>query len=56
MVASYYITGIELSGKTLGVIGLGRIGSIVAERMRAFGMKTVGYDPIISPEVSPQLT
>ncbi|XP_006919752.1 D-3-phosphoglycerate dehydrogenase [Pteropus alecto] len=44
--------GTELSGKTLGILGLGRIGREVAARMQSFGMKTVGYDPIISPEVS----
>ncbi|XP_055977677.1 D-3-phosphoglycerate dehydrogenase [Sorex fumeus] len=44
--------GMELNGKTLGILGLGRIGREVATRMQSFGMKTVGYDPIISPEVS----
>lgn len=43
--------GTELNGKTLGILGLGRIGREVATRMQSFGMKTVGYDPIISPEV-----
>lgn len=42
------INGVELSGKTIGIIGLGRIGIIVAHRMQAFGMKTVGYDPFVS--------
>ncbi|KAK1345455.1 hypothetical protein QTO34_007912 [Cnephaeus nilssonii] len=44
--------GTELNGKTLGIFGLGRIGREVAVQMQSFGMKTVGYDPIISPEVS----
>ncbi|XP_003793857.1 D-3-phosphoglycerate dehydrogenase [Otolemur garnettii] len=44
--------GTELNGKTLGILGLGRIGREVATRMQSFGMKTVGYDPIISPEAS----
>ncbi|XP_045402896.1 D-3-phosphoglycerate dehydrogenase [Lemur catta] len=44
--------GTEVNGKTLGILGLGRIGREVATRMQSFGMKTVGYDPIISPEVS----
>uniref|UniRef100_F7FVB4 D-3-phosphoglycerate dehydrogenase n=1 Tax=Monodelphis domestica TaxID=13616 RepID=F7FVB4_MONDO len=44
--------GTELYGKTLGILGLGRIGREVATRMQSFGMKTVGYDPIIPPEVS----
>merc|ERR1711976_983688 len=44
--------GNEVFGKTLGIIGLGRIGKEVATRMQAFGMKTIGYDPIIPGEVS----
>ncbi|HXG59365.1 MAG TPA: phosphoglycerate dehydrogenase [Thermoanaerobaculia bacterium] len=43
--------GSELNGKTLGIIGLGRIGSRVAVRARAFGMQVVAYDPYISPSV-----
>jgi D-3-phosphoglycerate dehydrogenase len=43
-------TGAELYEKTLAVIGLGRIGSLVAERARGFGMKLVGYDPYTSEE------
>lgn len=42
--------GVELNGKTLGIIGLGRIGSEVAKRARSFGMKLVAYDPFASPE------
>ena len=41
--------GVELSGKTLGVVGLGRIGSRVTVRARAFGMHVIGYDPYIAP-------
>ena len=37
--------GWELAGKTLGLIGLGRIGCAVAERARAFGMRVLGHDP-----------
>jgi len=40
--------GSELAGKTLAVVGLGRIGREVAHRMRAFGMITIGFDPIVS--------
>jgi D-3-phosphoglycerate dehydrogenase len=39
--------GAELSGKTLGVIGMGRIGAAVIKRAAAFDMKAVGYDPLI---------
>lgn len=42
--------GIELSGKVLGVVGLGRIGTLVAERARAFGMKIIAHDPYVTPE------
>lgn len=42
--------GIELRGRTLGVVGAGRIGGAVAERCQAFGMKVVVYDPYLSPE------
>ncbi len=43
-------TGIELFGKTLGVIGLGRIGFEVAKRLRAFNMRVLAYDPFCTPE------
>src|SRR5262245_44712025 len=42
--------GVELQGKTLGIIGLGRIGRVVASRARAMGMMIVAYDPFIAPE------
>src|ERR1051325_8910642 len=42
--------GVELQGKTLGVVGLGRIGRIVALRARAFGMRIVAFDPFIAAE------
>lgn len=40
--------GTELAGKTLGVLGLGRIGSEVAKRAVAFGMSVIGYDPFLT--------
>ncbi|HEY8183551.1 MAG TPA: phosphoglycerate dehydrogenase [Thermoanaerobaculia bacterium] len=43
--------GIELSGKILGVIGLGRIGTRVTTRARAFGMRVLAYDPYIAQTV-----
>ncbi|MDQ6799734.1 MAG: phosphoglycerate dehydrogenase [Acidobacteriota bacterium] len=43
--------GIELSGKVLGVIGLGRIGTRVTTRARAFGMRVLAYDPYIAQTV-----
>ena len=43
-------TGVELQDKTLGIFGLGRVGLLVAERAKAFGMKIAGYDPYVTPE------
>ncbi|MDQ4067977.1 MAG: phosphoglycerate dehydrogenase [Actinomycetota bacterium] len=43
-------TGVELHGKTLGLLGLGRIGTLVAQRAYAFGMRLVAWDPWMSPE------
>jgi D-3-phosphoglycerate dehydrogenase len=42
--------GVELQGKTLGVLGLGRIGRTVAGRAHAFGMNIVAFDPFIAPD------
>ena len=42
--------GVELCNKTLGVIGLGNVGRIVAERAAGLRMKVLGYDPFIAPE------
>jgi D-3-phosphoglycerate dehydrogenase len=47
--------GTELYGKTLGIIGLGRIGSEVATRARAFGMKVYAFDPYVSAARAEQL-
>src|ERR1700716_483024 len=43
--------GIELNGKVLGIIGLGRIGTRITIRARAFGMRVIAYDPYIAPSV-----
>ena len=48
--------GIELYNKTLGIIGLGRIGSNVAIRARAFGMKVIAYDPYIKKSKADSLS
>src|SRR3954470_23886221 len=47
--------GTELHGKTLGVLGLGRIGTLVAQRANAFGMRLVAWDPWVSAERAKQL-
>lgn len=47
--------GVELHGKTLGIIGLGKIGKHVAEVMQAAGMDVVAFDPFLSPEVAKEL-
>jgi D-3-phosphoglycerate dehydrogenase len=47
--------GVELHGKTLGVIGLGRVGTMVAQRALAFGMRIVSYDPYVSKERARQM-
>jgi D-3-phosphoglycerate dehydrogenase / 2-oxoglutarate reductase len=49
------LTGAELRGKTLGLVGLGRIGQEVAARARAFGMEIVAHDPFISEEIANSL-
>src|SRR5205809_1260683 len=47
--------GTELRGKTMGVVGLGRIGGDVAQLARAFGMQVVGHDPYLLPERASEL-
>jgi D-3-phosphoglycerate dehydrogenase / 2-oxoglutarate reductase len=48
--------GVELTEKTLGIVGLGRIGKLVAQRALAFGMRLVAYDPYVSPERARQMS
>src|SRR5262249_58940411 len=43
-------SGVELMDKTLGILGFGRIGQLVAERARGFGMRVIAYDPFVSAE------
>ena len=47
--------GVELADKTLAVIGLGRIGKLVADRAKAFGMHVVAYDPFVSADKARQM-
>lgn len=47
--------GAELHDKTLGVLGLGRIGTLVAQRCHAFGMRLVAYDPFVAPDRAARL-
>ena len=48
-------TGVELQDKTVGVVGLGRIGMLVAQRLSAFGMHVVAFDPYVQPARAAQL-
>lgn len=48
--------GVELSDKTLGIIGLGRIGKLVAQRALAFGMKLIAYDPFVSEDAARRIS
>ncbi|MGO9079568.1 MAG: phosphoglycerate dehydrogenase [Streptosporangiaceae bacterium] len=48
-------TGVELQGKVAGILGLGRIGALVAERLAAFGMTVIGYDPYVPAARAAQL-
>jgi D-3-phosphoglycerate dehydrogenase len=47
--------GIELYRKTIGVVGIGRVGSLVAARCQAFGMEVLAYDPYLPDEVAHEL-
>lgn len=48
-------TGIELRGKTLGIVGLGRVGSAVARLALAYEMDTIAHDPYVSPQAATEL-
>lgn len=45
-----HLMGCELANKTLGIIGLGNIGRLVAKRMQGFDVKVLGYDPVLAPQ------
>ena len=47
--------GVELYEKTIGIVGLGRIGTLVADRLKGFGVTLVGYDPYVTPARASQL-
>ena len=47
--------GVELHGKTLGIVGLGRVGTLVAQRASAFGMRLVAFDPYVAPNRAQQM-
>ncbi|MGH8976467.1 MAG: phosphoglycerate dehydrogenase, partial [Acidimicrobiia bacterium] len=47
--------GVELHGKTLGIVGLGRIGVLVAQRAHAFGMRIAAFDPFVNAERARQI-
>lgn len=47
--------GVELADKTLGIIGLGRIGKLVAQRASAFGMNLIAHDPFVAPDRARQI-
>jgi D-3-phosphoglycerate dehydrogenase / 2-oxoglutarate reductase len=48
-------SGVELYGKTLGIIGLGRIGSTIANMAKGFNMKVVAFDPYLSMEIAEKM-
>ncbi|MDP9226702.1 MAG: phosphoglycerate dehydrogenase, partial [Actinomycetota bacterium] len=47
--------GVELHGKILGIVGLGRVGTLVAQRASAFGMHLIAYDPYVPPKRAAQM-
>jgi D-3-phosphoglycerate dehydrogenase len=47
--------GVELHGKTLGIVGLGRVGALVAQRALAFGMRLIAFDPYVAPDRARQM-
>lgn len=48
-------SGVELNGKTVGIVGMGKIGQLVGQRLAAFGTKLIAYDPYVAPARAAQL-
>ena len=48
-------TGVEFYEKTIGIVGLGRIGTLVAQRLAGFGVNLIGYDPYVTPARAEQI-
>jgi D-3-phosphoglycerate dehydrogenase / 2-oxoglutarate reductase len=49
------LTGVEINGKVAGIVGLGKIGQLVAQRLAAFGVDLIAYDPYVAPARAAQL-
>ncbi|MCW2718261.1 phosphoglycerate dehydrogenase [Pseudonocardia sp.] len=49
------LTGVEINGKVAGIVGLGKIGQLVAQRLSAFGVELIAYDPYVAPARAAQL-
>jgi D-3-phosphoglycerate dehydrogenase / 2-oxoglutarate reductase len=47
--------GVELAGKTIGLVGLGRVGTLVAQRAAAFGLRVIAFDPYVSADRAKEL-
>ena len=49
------LTGVEINGKVAGIVGLGKIGQLVAQRLAGFGVELIAYDPYVAPALAAQL-
>ncbi|MDN5858575.1 MAG: phosphoglycerate dehydrogenase [Pseudonocardia sp.] len=49
------LTGVEINGKVAGIVGLGKIGQLVGQRLAAFGVSLIAYDPYVAPALAAQL-
>lgn len=52
---AYDLTGVQLTGRTIGLVGLGQVGSRVARLLRSFGCRVIGYDPYVDDDVFTEL-